>query len=92
MIAFAAAGDIFIAGILCTILHSSKTGFSRSNTLINKLVRSIAFYSAHSFSQSLHRQMVFAINTGLLTRYVVASCILLFLLTIAYEASAPAHP
>ncbi|KAI0710831.1 hypothetical protein C8Q76DRAFT_798357 [Earliella scabrosa] len=38
MIAFAAAGDIFIAGILCTILHSSKTGFSRSNTLINKLM------------------------------------------------------
>ena len=36
---FAAVGDVLIAGILCTILHNSRTSFSRSNTLINKLVR-----------------------------------------------------
>ncbi|KAI0829403.1 hypothetical protein BC628DRAFT_1417130 [Trametes gibbosa] len=36
--AFAAAGDVSIAVILCTILHKSRTGFSRSNTLINKLM------------------------------------------------------
>ncbi|KAI0637763.1 hypothetical protein C8Q77DRAFT_1214782 [Trametes polyzona] len=36
--AFAAAGDVTIAAILCTILHMSRTGFSRSNTLINRLM------------------------------------------------------
>lgn len=36
---FAAVGDVLIAAILCTILQSSKTGFERSNLLINKLVR-----------------------------------------------------
>ncbi|TFK83353.1 hypothetical protein K466DRAFT_265181 [Polyporus arcularius HHB13444] len=35
---FAAAGDVLIALILCTILQISKTGFERSNTLINKLI------------------------------------------------------
>ncbi|KAI0713215.1 hypothetical protein C8Q76DRAFT_730655 [Earliella scabrosa] len=35
---FAAVGDVLIAGILCTILHNSRTSFSRSNTLINKLM------------------------------------------------------
>ncbi|KAI0334812.1 hypothetical protein GY45DRAFT_1367269 [Cubamyces sp. BRFM 1775] len=36
--AFAAAGDVTIAAILCTILHRSRTGFSKSNTLINRLM------------------------------------------------------
>ena len=35
---FAAAADVAIAAILCTILHTSRTNFSKSNTLINKLV------------------------------------------------------
>ncbi|RPD62053.1 hypothetical protein L226DRAFT_535433 [Lentinus tigrinus ALCF2SS1-7] len=35
---FAAAGDVVIAFILCTILQFSKTGFERSNLLINKLI------------------------------------------------------
>ncbi|KAI0807244.1 hypothetical protein C8Q74DRAFT_1362770 [Fomes fomentarius] len=35
---FAAVGDVLIAAILCTILHQSRTSFSRSNTLINKLM------------------------------------------------------
>ncbi|KAH9853821.1 hypothetical protein C2E23DRAFT_867811 [Lenzites betulinus] len=38
MNALAAAGDVTIAAILCTILHKSRTGFSNSNTLINKLM------------------------------------------------------
>ena len=37
--AFAAAGDVCIAVILCTILQTSKTGFERSTQLINRLVR-----------------------------------------------------
>ncbi|KAL7285085.1 hypothetical protein ACG7TL_000177 [Trametes sanguinea] len=36
--AFAAAGDVCIAAILCTILQFSKTGFEKSNLLINKLI------------------------------------------------------
>ncbi|KAI0771484.1 hypothetical protein BD413DRAFT_54768 [Trametes elegans] len=36
--AFAAAGDVTIAAILCTILHRSRTGFTKSNTLINRLM------------------------------------------------------
>ncbi|KAI0751311.1 hypothetical protein C8Q80DRAFT_566226 [Daedaleopsis nitida] len=35
---FAAAADVAIAAILCTILHTSRTNFARSNTLINKLI------------------------------------------------------
>ncbi|KAH9855309.1 hypothetical protein C2E23DRAFT_615472 [Lenzites betulinus] len=34
----AAAGDIVIAAILCVILHKSRTGFRKSNILINKLM------------------------------------------------------
>ncbi|KAL1659300.1 hypothetical protein GGG16DRAFT_110514 [Schizophyllum commune] len=36
--ALAAAGDVLIAIILCTLLHRSRTGFSRSDTIINKLI------------------------------------------------------
>ncbi|EMD41094.1 hypothetical protein CERSUDRAFT_91852 [Gelatoporia subvermispora B] len=36
--ALAAAGDVLIAAILCTMLHRSRTGFKRSDTLINKLI------------------------------------------------------
>lgn len=36
--ALAAAGDVLIAGTLCTILHRSRTGFHRSDTMINKLI------------------------------------------------------
>ncbi|EJF67269.1 hypothetical protein DICSQDRAFT_158751 [Dichomitus squalens LYAD-421 SS1] len=36
--AFAAAGDVCIAAILCTILQTSKTGFSKSNHIINRLM------------------------------------------------------
>ncbi|PIL31360.1 hypothetical protein GSI_06059 [Ganoderma sinense ZZ0214-1] len=36
--AIAAAGDVCIAAILCTILQTSKTGFQRSNLIINKLM------------------------------------------------------
>ncbi|KAH9858596.1 hypothetical protein C2E23DRAFT_9665 [Lenzites betulinus] len=36
--ALAAAGDVVIAIILCTILNNSRTGFSKSNKLINKLI------------------------------------------------------
>ncbi|KAI0723430.1 hypothetical protein C8Q76DRAFT_395199 [Earliella scabrosa] len=35
---FAAAADVLIAAILCTLLHTSRTNFARSNTLINKLI------------------------------------------------------
>ncbi|OJT08982.1 hypothetical protein TRAPUB_116 [Trametes pubescens] len=35
---FAAAGDVVIAAILCTILQVSKTGFSKSNLLVNRLI------------------------------------------------------
>jgi hypothetical protein len=34
----AAAGDLLIAASLCTLLHKSRTGFHRSNTMINKLI------------------------------------------------------
>ncbi|GLB41510.1 hypothetical protein LshimejAT787_1001100 [Lyophyllum shimeji] len=34
----AAAGDVLIAAILCTLLHRSRTGFHRSDTMINKLI------------------------------------------------------
>ncbi|KAH9853815.1 hypothetical protein C2E23DRAFT_858909 [Lenzites betulinus] len=36
--ALAAAGDVSIAIIMCTILNSSRTGFTKSNMLINKLM------------------------------------------------------
>ncbi|KAF8649291.1 hypothetical protein AX16_005895 [Volvariella volvacea WC 439] len=36
--ALAAAGDVLIAGTLCTLLHCSRTGFHRSDTMINKLI------------------------------------------------------
>ncbi|KAG6889776.1 hypothetical protein C0995_014706 [Termitomyces sp. Mi166 len=36
--ALAAAGDVLIALILCTLLHRSRTGFHRSDTMINKLI------------------------------------------------------
>jgi len=36
--ALAAAGDVLIAAILCTMLHRSRTGFKRSDSLINKLI------------------------------------------------------
>ncbi|CDO73453.1 hypothetical protein BN946_scf185013.g88 [Trametes cinnabarina] len=36
--AFAAAGDVCIAAILCTILQLSKTGFEKSTLLINRLI------------------------------------------------------
>ncbi|KAG6885746.1 hypothetical protein C0993_010256 [Termitomyces sp. T159_Od127] len=34
----AATGDVLIALILCTLLHRSRTGFHRSDTMINKLI------------------------------------------------------
>ncbi|KAK2467378.1 hypothetical protein APHAL10511_000613 [Amanita phalloides] len=34
----AASGDVLIAGALCTLLHKSRTGFRRSDTMINKLI------------------------------------------------------
>ncbi|KAG7443913.1 uncharacterized protein BT62DRAFT_304616 [Guyanagaster necrorhizus] len=36
--ALAAAGDVFIAGTLCLLLHRSRTGFQNSDTMINKLI------------------------------------------------------
>ncbi|KIK03701.1 hypothetical protein K443DRAFT_676532 [Laccaria amethystina LaAM-08-1] len=36
--ALAAAGDILIAGTLCTLLHLSRTGFHRSDTIYTKLI------------------------------------------------------
>jgi len=36
--ALAAAGDVLIAAILCTLLHRSRTGFRRSDTMITKLI------------------------------------------------------
>ncbi|TFK24550.1 hypothetical protein FA15DRAFT_704533 [Coprinopsis marcescibilis] len=36
--ALAAAGDVLIAVTLCIILHFSRTGFSKSDTMINKLI------------------------------------------------------
>ncbi|KAF8887393.1 hypothetical protein BD779DRAFT_1786229 [Infundibulicybe gibba] len=36
--ALAAAGDVLIAATLCTLLHRSRTGFQRSDTMINKLI------------------------------------------------------
>ncbi|PPQ88744.1 hypothetical protein CVT25_008551 [Psilocybe cyanescens] len=36
--ALAAAGDVLIAATLCTLLHLSRTGFHRSDTMINKLI------------------------------------------------------
>lgn len=37
---FAAVPDVAIASILCTILYQSRTGSSKSNMLINRLVSS----------------------------------------------------
>lgn len=34
----AAAGDVLIAGSLCYLLHSSRTGFQRSDSMINRLI------------------------------------------------------
>ncbi|KAF4610712.1 hypothetical protein D9613_007296 [Agrocybe pediades] len=39
--ALAAAGDVLIAASLCALLHFSRTGFQRSDTMINKLVRTM---------------------------------------------------
>ncbi|KAF8631313.1 hypothetical protein AX15_002459 [Amanita polypyramis BW_CC] len=36
--ALAAASDVLIAASLCTLLHRSRTGFHRSDTMINKLI------------------------------------------------------
>ncbi|KAK0215092.1 hypothetical protein IW262DRAFT_263373 [Armillaria fumosa] len=36
--ALAAAGDVLIAGTLCLLLHRSRTGFKKSDTMINKLI------------------------------------------------------
>ncbi|PFH45817.1 hypothetical protein AMATHDRAFT_71062 [Amanita thiersii Skay4041] len=36
--ALAAAGDVLIAATLCVLLHRSRTGFHRSDTMINKLI------------------------------------------------------
>ncbi|KAI3600676.1 hypothetical protein WG66_014174 [Moniliophthora roreri] len=36
--ALAAAGDVYIAATLCWLLHSSRTGFRRSDTIIKKLI------------------------------------------------------
>jgi hypothetical protein len=36
--ALAAAGDVLIAATLCVLLHRSRTGFQRSDTMINKLI------------------------------------------------------
>ncbi|KAH9850069.1 hypothetical protein C2E23DRAFT_931744 [Lenzites betulinus] len=36
--ALTAAADVIIAIVLCVILHTSRTGFSRSDALINKLI------------------------------------------------------
>ncbi|KAF5362302.1 hypothetical protein D9756_002045 [Leucocoprinus leucothites] len=36
--ALAAAGDLLIAASLCIILHQSRTGFQRSDTMIKKLI------------------------------------------------------
>ncbi|KAF8868944.1 hypothetical protein BD779DRAFT_1590374 [Infundibulicybe gibba] len=36
--ALAAAGNVLIAATLCTLLHRSRTGFRRSDTMINKLI------------------------------------------------------
>ncbi|KAF8638756.1 hypothetical protein AX17_001972 [Amanita inopinata Kibby_2008] len=36
--ALAAASDVLIAATLCTLLHRSRTGFHRSDTMINKLI------------------------------------------------------
>ncbi|KAG0702308.1 hypothetical protein DFH29DRAFT_875226 [Suillus ampliporus] len=36
--AVAAAGDVLIAVFLCTLLQQSRTGFRRSDTMINKLI------------------------------------------------------
>ncbi|KIM35753.1 hypothetical protein M413DRAFT_325932 [Hebeloma cylindrosporum] len=54
--ALAAAGDVLIAGALCTLLHLSRTGFQRSDTMINKLI-----------SHFMPSQILFAVNTGVLT-------------------------
>lgn len=36
--ALAAAGDVVIAAILCTLLQQSRTGFRASDTMITKLI------------------------------------------------------
>ncbi|KAG1753710.1 uncharacterized protein EDB91DRAFT_1242682 [Suillus paluster] len=36
--AVAAAGDVLIAGFLCVLLQRARTGFRRSDTMINKLI------------------------------------------------------
>ncbi|KAI9460056.1 hypothetical protein HD554DRAFT_2323905 [Boletus coccyginus] len=36
--AVAAVGDVLIAALLCTLLQRSRTGFRRSDTMINKLI------------------------------------------------------
>jgi hypothetical protein len=36
--ALAAAGDVLIAATMCILLHKSRTGFHKSDTMINKLI------------------------------------------------------
>ncbi|KDQ58604.1 hypothetical protein JAAARDRAFT_673647 [Jaapia argillacea MUCL 33604] len=36
--ALAAAGDVVIAAVLCTVLHRARTGFQHSNNVINRLM------------------------------------------------------
>ncbi len=44
--ALAAAGDVLIAGTLCLLLHRSRTGFQKSDTMINKLVCTFSLFSS----------------------------------------------
>ena len=57
--ALAAAGDVLIAGTLSLLLHRSRTGFQKRDTMINQLVcpfSPIFSRGTHSQADRFHRQ------------------------------------
>ncbi|KAF7289480.1 hypothetical protein HMN09_01342000 [Mycena chlorophos] len=53
--ALAAAGDVLIAATLCKLLHSSRTGFHRSDTMIRKLVDGVGGQHRSGYEPLRHR-------------------------------------
>ena len=81
--ALAAAGDVSIAAVLCTLLHKSRTGFQRWWSSFDLLIHthlepgpipwstsSLVNPVWRSYYQTYIRQILFSVNTGLLTRSV----------------------
>jgi hypothetical protein len=69
---FGAASDVAIAAAMVYLLRRSRTGFDRSNHIINRLV-SLPIRRRYISSYSPIFQVLFVVNTGLLTS-VCALC------------------